>query len=143
MNFVIRVRKDDYLHAVSLSLGGSMHQLAKRLRRRLNRNGFLFVPIQLDGQTYYYVMTPNDKKGAKDKWACFVSSLNDFKAICKAYYERWQIEVLFKHCKSNAFRLEDLNLTEYHKVMSYFTEHVKEAKNSVYPVFSFHFIQQF
>lgn len=116
-SFVIRVRKDDYLVEVAQALNTTVAHLEKTFKHRIKRDGFVYVPIELAGKPYIYVVLPNKKKTAKDKYVRFVTTLTDLKAIKTAYYERWQIEVFFKHCKTNGFNLEDLNLRKPEKIM--------------------------
>ncbi|MGB1243730.1 MAG: transposase [Chitinophagales bacterium] len=44
-------------------------------------------------------------------------NIADLQTIRKTYQQRWQIEVFFKHCKTNGFNLEDMNVTQTNKVM--------------------------
>jgi len=117
MQFVIRTRKDDYLHAVAQSLDTTIDRLATKIAKRVQRDGFFYATITLDNQTYQYVVLPNKKKNAKDPFVRFITTLTDLKTIAKAYYERWSIEVFFKKCKSDGFQLEDLNFTQPKKIM--------------------------
>ena len=119
MRFVMRVRRDDYLFQVAESWNTTVAKALRKIERLCKRDGFVYLSISMDGKTYYYVVVPNLQKGAKksDKWVRFVSNIADLQMIREAYQERWQIEVFFKHCKTNGFRLEDMNLTQTEKVM--------------------------
>lgn len=119
MQFIMRVRRDDYLLSLAESWGITIDKSLRKIDYLCKRDGFVYQPIKIEGKNYYYVVVPNTKKGVKkkDMWVRFVSNIADLQTIRKAYQQRWQIEVFFKHCKTNGFRLEDMNLTQTNKVM--------------------------
>ena len=116
-DFVIRCRKDDYLAAVAASREITVNKLAKKIDAWCKRDGFFYTTIELEGVEYQYLVLPNKKKNAKDKYVRFISTLTDIEQISDAYYKRWKIEVFFKHCKTSGFGLEDMNLNKDKKVM--------------------------
>lgn len=117
MDFLIRVRKDDYLFAVAQSLTTSVAKVQKKIAQRVQRDGFFCATIELNGQSYRYWVFPNKDKNAKDPFVRFVSTLTQFKVVVDAYYKRWTIEVFFKKCKTDGFHLQDLNLRSTDKIM--------------------------
>ena len=118
MQFIMRVRRDDYLLSLAESWGITMDKTLRKIKRLCKRDGFVYQPISINGSDYYYVIVPNTKKGVKkeDEWVHFVSNIADLQTIRRSYQQRWQIEVFFKHCKTNGFRLEDLNLRIHSRI---------------------------
>ena len=119
-SFVIRLRYQDYLSFVAIALNKTICKTERLIERKLKRNGFFQVCIEIDGKKLYYTVFPNTgkRKGKKTKGDQFVILLSDFsdlKRISQSYRKRWSIEVFFYHCKTNGFNLEDLNLTNLKK----------------------------
>lgn len=119
MQFIMRVRRGDYLLSLAQSWDTTIDKALRKIERLCKRDGFVYQAISIDGRDYYYVVVPNTKKGVKksDMWVRFVSNIADLQTIRKTYQQRWQIEVFFKHCKTNGFNLEDMNVTQTNKVM--------------------------
>ena len=64
--------------------------------------------FQMKGNTYSVVIVKNDKDDPLEPLMYFISTLQDKTEILDGYKIRWQIEIFFKHLKSNGFNLEDL-----------------------------------
>lgn len=73
--------------------------------------------ITLGGVTYRYVITPNPKAGNKeeDEFLYLLTTLQSPKTAISQYAIRWQIEVLFRHLKSNGFDLESTRVEGKYK----------------------------
>ncbi len=113
---VIRLRYQDYWGQVAQALDKTIYKTERLIERKVKRNGFFQVQIELNGQKLFYTVFPNKgkrkNKSKGDKYVILLSDFEDLKLISEAYYQRWGIEVFFYHCKSNGFNLEDLNLTQ-------------------------------
>lgn len=116
-NFVMRLRKSDYLAAVALSNNTTIDKLQRKIKQKIKKQGFFFSSVKLEGGEYYYIVLPNTKKNAKDEWIRFLTDIPNVDTVSKAYRERWQIEVFFKHCKTNGYNLEELNMKNSKKAM--------------------------
>lgn len=116
-NFVMRLRKDDYLAALAMSQQKSIDKVSRKIKRKVKKRGYFCSPIELNGHQYYYIVLPNTNQKARDKYVRFLTNLSDVLQVSQAYTERWQIEVFFKHCKTNGFNLEDMNMKAPNKAM--------------------------
>ena len=115
-SFVIRLRYQDYLSHVAISLDKTTPKTEKHVERKVKRNGYFQAKIKIDENTYYYTVFPNTakRKCAKtkgDQFVILLSVVGDLEHISQSYHKRWGIEVYFFNCKTNGFNLEDLNLT--------------------------------
>jgi len=118
-SFVMRLRKDDYLQALAKQKNTTIYKLKRKIKSKVVKNGFFYAQAVFNDKTTYFLALPNSSNQAqkKDKIVYFLSDLSDIKQISDAYYKRWQIEVYFKHCKTNGFNLEDLNLKKEGKIL--------------------------
>jgi hypothetical protein len=114
--FIIRLRYQDYLGEVAVSLNKTVYKTEQFIDRQVKRNGFFQTCIKLNGYECYYTVLPNTgaRKGNKkaDRYVILISDFKELKLISEGYRKRWVIEVFFYHCKTNGFNLEDLNLTK-------------------------------
>jgi hypothetical protein len=60
-------------------------------------------------------MMPNPKLEAEEVVMIFLTTLTNAANAAKLYAQRWKIECLFKHMKTNGFNLEDMNLKDANK----------------------------
>jgi len=111
---VIRLRRNDYLHEVAEALGvnwsGIWWHLTCKVRQRKACHG----TIRLNGCNLHYVAVEDRKD--KGQYTSFISHEADPMIVQAHYARRWSIEVFFKHCKTNGFNLEDLNLKHLDRV---------------------------
>lgn len=118
-SLVMRLRKDDYLHQLAIAQNTTVYKIKRKIKHRVKRDGFFYSPICINNIDLVYVVLPNSNPKAekKDHLVRFISDLTNLKQISDAYCQRWQIEVYFKHCKTNGFNLEDLNLKKDDKML--------------------------
>ena len=120
-SFVIRLRYQDYLGFVAISLNKTIYKTEKLIARKVKKNGFFQTQIEIDGHKLYYTVFKNKgkRRGKKmtkaDDYVILLSDFEDIKLISESYRKRWGIEVFFYHTKTNGFNLEDLNLTDLKK----------------------------
>lgn len=70
------------------------------------------IQFQMKGQTLYFAGT-RSKSG---ELVIVMSNRSKGKKILKIYKQRWTIELMFRHCKSNAFGLEDTYLVHLDRI---------------------------
>ena len=113
LDFVIRLREGNYKHAIQTA-GISVEKLEKKALKRV---GSIFCkPFELEGQSYYFLLTAYKDRNGKTEILRLITSLNKpWKAI--DYYKlRYRIEPMFKHLKSNGFDLQSLHLQSSRKI---------------------------
>jgi hypothetical protein len=66
----------------------------------------------MEGIPYYYVICRNPKADhpEEDEFVFLLTSLLNRNSAAAAYAYRWQIEVSFRHLKTNGFNLEDMRV---------------------------------
>lgn len=111
IDFVVRIKKGIYHEAVNNSSGRSQVKMCAKLRKnkKVSRVSKL---IELFGGTYRYVVLRNPKVDhpKEDEFVFLLTSLTSATLADKHYRVRWQIEVTFKHLKSNGFDLEAMRV---------------------------------
>ncbi len=111
IDFVVRVKKGIYHEQINAAPGRSWEEMHRKLERN-KKTKTVSKPIVLGGQTYRYVIARNSKAGHpnEDDYIYFLTSLKNGAWAAKQYPYRWQIEVTFKHLKSNGFDLEKMRV---------------------------------
>jgi hypothetical protein len=112
IDFVIRLRGKDYKEAVNAAAGKSYGTMERKALRSRKVGKTLGKTITLQGRSYCLVVLKNPKPDAAEPLIYLLSSLlEETPARIAAHYPiRWQIELCFKHLKSNGFDLEAINL---------------------------------
>lgn len=102
IQFVIRLKKGIYHQQIDAGPGKTGEQMQDKLRDNNNKK-WVSKLITLGGVTYRYVITRNLKAGGKDEdeFLYLLTTLNSVGTAINQYALRWQIEVLFRHLKSN------------------------------------------
>jgi Transposase DDE domain len=123
LSFVIRLRWQDYFGLVAAACDLTVDKLERKIRRKVNQNGFFQASFTYQNQTLYFTVLPNTAKrrtkakpNPGDDYVVLVSVEKLVAKISQDYRKRWGIEVFFRHAKKNGFNLEDLNLKEHEKV---------------------------
>lgn len=116
IQFVIRLKKGIYHQPVDQAGGKTWEQMQHKLRRNKKKKSVSKL-IMLGGVTYRYVITRNPKFGGKDEdeFLFLLTTLSSAKTAISQYSVRWQIEVLFRHLKSNGFDLESTRVEGKYK----------------------------
>ncbi len=70
------------------------------------------IQFQMKGQKLYFAGT-RSKSG---ELVVVMSNKSKGRKILKIYKQRWTIELMFRHCKSNAFGLEDTHLVHLDRI---------------------------
>ena len=111
IDFVVRVKKGIYHEAINSSPGRSQADMYKKLRRNKKVNRVSKV-ITLFDRKYRYIALRNPKAEhpKEDEFVCLLTSLTNAPLADRHYRVRWQIEVTFKHLKSNGFDLEAIRV---------------------------------
>jgi len=116
ISFVIRLRENMYFNNLAEILKRDKYQIEKYIIKKTRKDGSFVIPIEINGEALYYVATENKRQEGVEKFCCFITDRNDTEWTKQAYEQRWNIEVFFKHIKTNGFNLEDMNLKEIDKV---------------------------
>lgn len=116
IHFAIRLKKGIYHRQIDEAKGKTWAQMQDKLRR-CKKVKVISKLICLGGQIYRYAITRNPKAGRKDEdeFVYLLTSLTSAKTAVSQYTLRWQIEVLFRHLKSNGFDLESTRVEGKYK----------------------------
>ena len=99
--------KTCYKKPISESLGFVHSKLEKIAMKAKKTKKSVIKQFQMKGNTYSVVIVKNDKNDPSEPLVYFISTLEDKKEILDGYKIRWQIEICFKHLKTNAAPLGD------------------------------------
>lgn len=111
IEFVIRLKSGIYHDAVNAAKGKNWQELCRKLRRCKKRDR-ISKPIEVLGQSYYYLIVRNPKAHhpGEEEFVFLLTSLKHMGRAHRLYSIRWQIEVTFGHLKSNGFDLEAMRV---------------------------------
>lgn len=119
-DFVLRLRKKDYLDLICEQYNWTKERLDKKIARSIRKKGYFVTPVQIDDKTYFYhVRAKQDEDqdiGDQDKYIRFMSTSIDHQWVIEQYDRRWKIEVFFEDCKTKGFDLEAINFTNVEKI---------------------------
>jgi hypothetical protein len=108
--FVIRVREGDYKEAL-WEKGKSLAGLQQKVRRSKKAHKAIKQHIELAGHPFNWVALKNPDPTSREPLLYFVSNIEAAASQIAAHYPlRWQIEICFKHLKSNGFHLESMRI---------------------------------
>ena len=116
IDFIIRMSKTCYKKPISESLGFVYSKLEKMALKAKKTKKSVLKQFQMKGNIYSVVIVKNDKDDPLEPLIYFISTLEDKTQILDGYRIRWQIEICFKHLKTNGFNLEDLNFRQDSKI---------------------------
>ena len=111
IDFVVRLKKGIYHEQINSAKGKTWMELHEKLVR-CKKCKLVSKVVELGGETYRYIIVRNPKADPPDEddYVYFLTSLNNARFAAAQYSTRWQIEVTFKHLKSNGFDLEKMRL---------------------------------
>jgi hypothetical protein len=111
LHFVVRLKKGIYHDYVNGAPGKSREEMMEKLRR-CKRKNHVSKRILIQGFPYYYIICRNPKADhpKEDEFVFFLTSLLNRTTAAAAYSFRWEIEVSFRHLKTNGFNLEDMRV---------------------------------
>ena len=107
IDFIIRMSKTCYKKPISESLEFVYSKLEKMALKAKKTKKSVIKQFQMKGNTYSVVIVKNDKDDPLEPLMYFISTLQNKTEILDGYRIRWQIEICFKHLKSNAAPLGD------------------------------------
>ena len=108
--FFIRVKENRLVE------WGSIHRHLGVFFRHLNVGEKRHTQHRLDGHLLYFAGT-RSKEG---ELVIVVSNQDVGLKILEIYKKRWTIELMFRHCKSNGFNLEDTHLKDLKRLETLF-----------------------
>lgn len=108
INFMIRLPKSVYHEAVN-ETGTRRHRML--LYKAKSKRGLAFSPIRLKGHRLFYIILKSEDPNAEEPLLYFLTNQRTAmrRKRLEKYRQRWTIECLFKHLKTNGFNLELLN----------------------------------
>ena len=107
--FVVRVKEGIYHEAVNGAKGPGWSRLKQRAKGKA-KGKKVSKRICLGGMDLHYIILKNPRPKADDDLIFMVSNLPSPAQAARLYEWRWQIEVCFKHLKSNGINLEQMNV---------------------------------
>ena len=116
IEFVIRIRRDDYRAAIAAGFGINCSELDAYISRQIQKRKSVHCQIYLDGKPYYFHTKRNTKKSEKEPFIYWVSTIASTHEVAMAYDKRWQIEPFFRDSKRNGLDLEAMNFQDLEKV---------------------------
>ena len=119
--FVLRLRKTDYLEAIAEQMGLSVEQLHKKIKRKVKSRGYCVLAFEIEGKTFYYhvrkrQVEQSNNKGEEDEYIRFLSTSSDHFWVIRQYDRRWKIEVFFEDIKTKGFDLEAISFSQFPKI---------------------------
>jgi hypothetical protein len=112
IGFVIRLRKGNYQKQIEQK-GKKIAKLESKARAKVGR--VVWQRFTLKEHNYTYVLKAYRERSGKIALLRLISSLPADKALLY-YMDRYRIEPMFRHLKSNGFHLESLHVQKSYKV---------------------------
>lgn len=107
--FVIRVKEGVYHQEINASKGRTWEQLKSKAAQCPNGKK-VSKRIEINELKLHYIVMQNPRPDADDELVFLLTNLNSPTQASRLYQWRWQIEVCFKHLKSNGVNLEAMNV---------------------------------
>jgi len=112
--FVIRVKEGIYHDEVNAAPGRTWQQLKSKAEQKA-KGKKVSKKIKLNGLDLHYIVMKNPRPDAEDELVFLLTNWTSPTQAARLYEWRWQIEVCFKHLKSNGFDLEAMNVQGKYK----------------------------
>lgn len=112
IDLVIRLRTSDYKAAIQAS-GKSITHLESKAKSKLGR--VIWQAFTLNAAPYTFVIVAYRNRSGKTEFLRLITTLTPAQAL-QRYKQRYRIESMFKHLKSNDFDLEALHLQYGYKI---------------------------
>lgn len=112
--FVIRVKEGIYHDEVNAAPGRTWQQLKSKAEQKA-KGKKVSKKIKLNGLDLHYIVMKNPRLDAEDELVFLLTNWTSPTQAARLYEWRWQIEVCFKHLKSNGFDLEAMNVQGKYK----------------------------
>ncbi len=109
LGFVIRVKEGIYHDQINVVPGNSWQKL-KSIAASKAKGKKVSKKIRIDELDLHYIILKNPRPGADDDLIYLLTNLESPTQACRLYQWRWQIEICFKHLKSNGLNLEAMNV---------------------------------
>jgi transposase len=112
IDLVIRLRVSDYQAAIE-AWGKTLAKLESKAKSRLGR--VIWQHFTLKGHQYTLVLVAYGNRSGKQECLRLITTLSPAEAVAR-YKQRYRIESMFKHLKSNGFDLQALHLEYGYKI---------------------------
>jgi hypothetical protein len=114
LHFVIRIKEGIYHDEVNAAPGRTWQQLKSKAEQKA-KGKKVSKKIKLNGLDLHYIVMKNPRPDAEDELVFLLTNWTSPTQAARLYEWRWQIEVCFKHLKSNGFDLEAMNVQGKYK----------------------------
>ena len=118
--FVIRLKEGIYHEQVN-AVGGRTWSQLKSAAKQKTKGRKVSKRISIDELDLHYIVLKNPRPDAEDELVYLLTNRHSPTEAARLYQWRWQIEVCFKHLKSNGVNLEAMNVegkTKRHLMMA-------------------------
>ena len=112
IDLVIRLRVSDYQTAIEAS-GKSVTKLEKLAKSQFGQ--VVWQSFILNSSVYIVAIVAYRNRNGKEEFLRLITTLSPAEAV-ERYQQRYRIESMFKHLKSNGFNLESLRLEYGYKI---------------------------
>ena len=112
--FIIRIKEGIYHDEVNAAPGRSWQQLKSTAAQKA-KGKKVSKKINLNGLKLHYIVVKNPRPDAEAELIFLLTNWTSPTQAARLYEWRWQIEVCFKHLKSNGFDLEAMNVQGKYK----------------------------
>jgi hypothetical protein len=109
IRFVIRVKEGIYHEWINKAQGLSWQQLKAKAKKKA-KGKKVSKRFNLDGLELHYIILKNPRPEADDELIYLLSDYKSPTEAARIYRLRWQIEVCFKHLKTNGLNLEQMSV---------------------------------
>lgn len=107
--FVLRVKEGIYHAEINAASGPTWSQL-QQVATQKERGKKISKRVRIGEVDMHYIILKNPRPDAEDELIYLLSNRNSPTEAARLYQWRWQIEVCFKHLKSNGVNLEAMNV---------------------------------
>ena len=107
--FVIRVKEGIYHEEINAAKGRTWQQL-KSAAMQKPKGKKASKRVKIGALDLHYIVLRNPRPDADDELVYLLTNRNSPTEAARLYQWRWQIEVCFKHLKSNGVNLEAMNV---------------------------------
>ncbi|HQU90629.1 MAG TPA: transposase, partial [Denitromonas sp.] len=107
--FVIRVKEGIYHDEINANGGRTWQQLKDKAAQKA-KGKKVSKKIKIGELDLHYIVMKNPRPDAEDELVYLLTNLHSPTQASRLYQWRWQIEVCFKHLKSNGVNLEAMNV---------------------------------
>jgi hypothetical protein len=107
--FVIRIKEGIYHKQVNACAGRTWSQMQWAAKQKVAGKK-VSKRVRIGGLDLHYIVLKNPRPDAEDELVYLLTNRNSPTEAASLYQWRWQVEVCFRHLKSNGLNLEAMNV---------------------------------